>query len=137
MASRLNLLFQIAPRQFLERTVLFSDGLTSPESSVLLRHRIAHHIDLEPVQTRCSARVLPNINSYADAPLASYFVPPAGSVLIPREDPPCRFVFFPEFVGCRLLVRPEEAAWLRIDCEQGLGGAMPAAESQKGSVFVD
>jgi hypothetical protein len=36
-----------------------------------------------------------------------------------------------------LLVRPEEAAWLRIDCEQGLGGAMPAAESQKGSVFVD
>jgi len=137
MAARLNLLFQNAPKQFLEHTVLFTDRLTTPEFSNLMRHRAVHHIDLEPMQTRCSARVLPTINAYSDMPLTSYFAPPAGSALIPKEDPPCRFVFFPEFVGCRLLVRREETDWLRIDCEPALGGSVPPAESQKDSVYVD
>lgn len=137
MASRLNLLFQNAPKQFLERTVLFTDELTSPESKALMQHKQVHHIDLEPVQTRSSARVLSNINAYTDLPLTSYFVPPSGYALIPREDPPCRFVFFPEFVGCRLLVRPEETTWLRVECEQGLSGSVPPAESQQDSRYID
>ncbi|HZS54822.1 MAG TPA: hypothetical protein VFA65_10495 [Bryobacteraceae bacterium] len=137
MASRLNLLFRTAPKQFLERTVLFTDRLASPESLAFMRNRMVQYVDLEPVQTRSSARVLPNVNAYTDTPLESYFAPPGGSALIPKEDPPCRFVFFPEFVGCRLLVRREEADWLRVDCEPGLGGTVPPAESQKGSVYVD
>lgn len=137
MASRLNLLFQSAPKQFLERTVLFADELTAPESESLTRNRQVHNIDLEPVQTRCSARVLPNINAYSDLPLISYFVPLAGSALIPKENPPHRFVFLPEFVGCRLLVQREQAEWLRLDCEQGLVGVLPPAESHKGSKYVD
>ncbi len=137
MASRLNLLFRSAPRQFLERTVLFTDELSSPESQALLRHKQMHHIDLEPVQTRSSARVLPSINMYTDTSLTSYFAPASGFALIPKEDPPFRFVFFPEFVGCRLLVQREENDWLRIDCEQGLVGSMPPAEAQKDSRYVD
>lgn len=137
MASRLNLLFQIAPKQFLERTVLFTDELTSPESESSTRHRQVHNIDLEPVQTRCSAKILPNINAYSDTPLTSYFVPPSGFALIPKENPPHRFVFLPEFVGCRLLVQREEADWLRLHCEQGLAGVVPPAESRQGSKYVD
>jgi hypothetical protein len=137
MASRLNLLFQSAPKQFLERTVLFTDNLTSPESMALLRHKQVHCIDLEPLQTRSAARILPNVNAYNDLPMKSYFVPPAGYALIPKEDPPCRFVFFPEFVGCRMLLQPEEANWLRLECEQGLAGTLPPAEAQKDSRYVD
>lgn len=137
MASRLNVLFHSAPKQFLERTVLFTDDLTSSESTALTRNRQVHFIDIEPVTTRSSVRVLPTINSYADMPLPSYFVPPSGFALIPKEDPPHRFVFLPEFVGCRLLVRHEEADWLRLECETGLGGTMPPPESQKDSVYVD
>ncbi|SRR5579884_20869 len=137
MASRLNLLFQTAPKQFMERMVLFTHGLTSPESAALTWGKQVHHLDIEPVATRSSVRVLPNINAYADMPLESYFVPAAGFALVPKEDPPCRFVFFPEFAGCRLLVQSKEAGWLRIECETGLGGAMPAPESQKDSRYVD
>jgi hypothetical protein len=137
MASRLNLLFQSAPKQFLERTVLFTDELTSPQSSGLLRHKQIHFIDIEPLATRSSARVLPNLNAYADAPLRSYFVPPGGFALIPEEDPPCDFVFFPEFVGCRLLVQRESDEWLRLECEQGLAGRVPAAENQPGTRYTD
>jgi hypothetical protein len=137
MSSRLNLLFQSAPRQFLERTVLFSHALTSPESIALMRNKLVHHVDIEPIMTRSSARVLPNINAYTDTPLLSYFVPPGSFALIPREDPPQRFVFLPEFVGCRLLVRHEESEWLRLECEAGLAGTMPAPESHKNSPYVD
>lgn len=144
MASRLNLLFQSAPKQFLERTVLFSDKLNSPEAVSLTRHKQVHCIDIEPVQTpaltRSSARVLPNINSYRaynDTPLVSYFVPGTGYALIPREDPPCRYVFLPEFVGCRLLIKPEQADWLRVELEEGLVGSMPAPQSKKDSPYVD
>ncbi len=137
MASRLNLLFQTAPKQFLERTVLFTNELTSPESTALTQHRQVHFIDVQPIDTRTAARVLPNINAYSDLPLASYFIPPAGSALVPTENPPCRFVFLPEFVGCRILVRREGTGWLRFDCEVGLTGRVPPAESQKDSVYLD
>ena len=129
MASRLNLRFQTAPRQFLEKTVLFSDELTSPEATALMRHRIAHHIDIQPLKERSTARVLSSLHLYADTPLTAYFVPPSGSTIIAREEPPYRFVFFPEFNGARLLVRTEGENWLRLDCEQNLGGRVPEPES--------
>ena len=101
MALRLNHLFQTGPIQFLQRTVLFVDGLTSPESTQLMRNKIVHCIDLEPtgqhLQTR--ARVLPGQHLYQDAPLVSYFVPLAGMCVIPREDPPLNFVFLPELLA--------------------------------------
>lgn len=137
MASRLNLLFSSAPRQFLERTVLFSDRLASPESVALMRHKQVHNIDIEPVQIRSSVRVLANVNAYTDTPLASYYVPAGGYALVPRDNPPHRFVFLPEFVGCRLMIKPEEADWLRLELEEGLVGSMPAPESQKDSKYVD
>jgi hypothetical protein len=137
MASRLNLLFQSAPKQFLERTVLFTDELTSPELASLLRHKHVHCIDIVPLDRRSKARVLLTVNEYTDTPLQSYFVPPAGFALVPKLDPPCRYVFLPEFVGCRLLVRPEESDWLHLECEIGLGGSVPAAEAQAGSRYVD
>jgi hypothetical protein len=137
VASRLNLRFQAAPRQFLEKTVLFSDELTSPEATALMRHRIAHHIDIQPLSERSTARVLSGLHLYADSPLTAYFVPPGGSTLIAREEPPYRFVFFPEFNGSRVLVRPEGENWLRIDCEQNLVGRVPEPESTPDSPYCD
>jgi len=137
MASRLNLLFQAAPKQFLERTVLFTDELTSPESAALMRNRLEHHIDLEPMKERASARVLPGMHRYSDTPLTSYFVPSGSSVAIPKDNPPHRFVFLPEFSRCRLLLRPDGEDWLRIQCEEGLAGPLPAPEAQAGSPYLD
>ena len=137
MASRLNLLFQSAPKQFLQRTVLFTDQLSSPESAGLTRHKQVHCIDIEPVGIRSSARVLLNVNAYADSPLTSYFVPASGFALVPGENPAHNYVFLPEFVGCRLLVKPEQNDWLRLELEQGLAGRMPAPESARGSRYTD
>jgi hypothetical protein len=136
MSSRLNLLFQTAPRQFLEKTVLFTDELTSPEATALMRNRLVHHLDLQPITTRATARVLSSLHLYSDMPLTSYFVPPSGSTLFPKYDPPYRFVFFPEFTGCRLLLR-SEGDWLRVDCEEHLAGSLPPAESEPDSPFMD
>ncbi len=137
MASRLNLLFQTAPKQFLERTVLFTDELTSPESAALMRNRTAHHIDLQPLKNRATAQVLSGLHLYSDTPLTSYFAPRGGSILIPKHDPPYRFVFFPEFSRSRLLLRAEGDAWLRVQCEEGVAGPMPAPESQPDSPYLD
>jgi hypothetical protein len=137
MASRLNHLFQTAPKQFLEKTVLFTGELATSESLALTRNRIAHHIDLEPLDQRVNARVLTGLHLYSDTPLTSYFVPPGNSILIPRRDPPYRFVFFPEFSRCRLLLRAEGEDWLRVQLEEGLASAVPAAESQKNSPYLD
>ncbi|MBV9154973.1 MAG: hypothetical protein JO097_01835 [Acidobacteriaceae bacterium] len=137
MASRLNLLFETAPKQFLEKTVLFTDELTSPESTALMRNRIAHCIDLQPLKGRATAQVLSGVHLYSDTPLTSYFTPPGGSALIPKDDPPYRFVFFPEFSRSRLLVRREGDGWLRLQCEEGLAGSMPAPESQPDSPYLD
>jgi hypothetical protein len=129
MASRLNLLFQSAPRQFLERIVLFTDELSSPASLSVTRNRIAHHVDIQPVGERGSARILNGLHEYSDAPLTSYFVRPGIPTLIPKENPPHRFVFFPEFNGCRLLLRAEGETLLCLECEANLGGRMPAPVS--------
>ena len=137
MASRLNLLFQTAPKQFLERTVLFTDELRTPENLALLRNRIANHIDIQPVNQQATAQVLANLHLYSDMPLTSYFVAPGSVAMIPKEDPPYRFVFFPEFANCRMLVSSEGEDWLRIQCEEGLSGRVPAAESQTESRYLD
>jgi hypothetical protein len=127
MSERLNLLFQTAPRHFLERTVLFTDELKTPAARALMRNRLAHHLDIQPIQTRSTARVLTGAHEYTDTPLITYFVPPGGFALIPREDPPYRFTFVPEFVGCRILIRHEGNDWLRVECEENLVGTVPPA----------
>ncbi|HEY3939074.1 MAG TPA: hypothetical protein VGL97_16705 [Bryobacteraceae bacterium] len=124
MASRLNLLFQTAPRQYLEKTVLFTDELIPTD------HRIAHNIDIQPLKERSTARLLPALHLYSDAHLVSYFVPPGGSILIPKHDPPQRFVFLPEFTCSRLLLKAEGENWLRLYCEQGFVGPVLAPGSQ-------
>ena len=137
MASRLNLLFQAAPRQYLERTVLFTHELTTPDALARMRHRLTHHIDLQPVGIRSSAQVLAGLHLYSDAPLTSYFVVPGTSIFIPRQDSPFRFVFLPEFSRCRLLVRAEGDSWLKLQLEEGLAGRMPPAEAQPNSPYLD
>ncbi len=137
MACRLNLLFQSAPRQFLERTVLFTDELASPASLSLTRNRIAHHLDIQPLNERATTRVLSGLHQYTDAPLTSYFIPPGVSILIPREDPPYRFVFVPEFNSSRILLSAESGALLRVECERNLSGPMPAPELAPGSRYLD
>jgi hypothetical protein len=137
MASRLNLLFQAAPRQYLERTVLFTHELTRPDALAAMRHRLTHHIDLQPMGTRSSAQVLAALHLYTDTPLTSYFAVPGTSVLIPRNDSPFRFVFLPEFSRCRLLLRAEGDDWLKLQVEEGLAGRMPPAEAQKDSPYLD
>lgn len=137
MASRLNLLFQTAPRTFLERIVLFTDELSSPASLSLTRNRIAHHLDIQPVNDRTTVRVLSGLHQYSDAPLTSYFAQPGISIAIPKDNPPYRFVFFPEFNDCRVLVRADGEGWLRIECEQNVTGRVPASEADPGSPYLD
>lgn len=137
MASRLNLLFQTAPRQFLERTVLFTDELSSPASLALMRNRIAHHLDIQPIKERATVRVLSGLHQYSDAHLTSYFALPNISIFIPRENPPYRFVFLPEFNDCRLLLRADGEQWLRVECEQNLPTRQPPPEATPGSPYLD
>jgi hypothetical protein len=137
LASRLNQLFQAAPKQFLERTALLTDELISPESEALMRNKQVHYIDVAPLEGRATVRVLPNVAAYNDQHLVSYVVPSNGLALIPKFDPPCRYVFMPEFAGCRLLVQNEGTDWLRLEVERGLVGEMPAPEAQKDSRYVD
>jgi hypothetical protein len=137
MASRLNLLFQTAPKQFLEKTVLLSDELTSAEAQELMRNRIAHYIDIQPLQERTTARVLAGLHLYSDTPLRSYFVSPGRVTIIQKNDPPYRFVFLPEFNHCRLLIRAEGDEWLRLECEEGLAGPVLPRELEKDSPYLD
>lgn len=137
MACRLNLLFQSAPKQFLQKTVLFTDELTAPASLKLMRNRIAHHIDIQPLKDRATARVLAGLHLYSDAPLGSYFLFPGAVVLIPKHDPPYRFVFLPEFSRCRLLLRGEGDEWLRLEYEENLAGPMAPAEADRNSRYLD
>jgi hypothetical protein len=127
MASRLNHLFQTAPLQFLQRTVLFTDGLTSADSTQQMRHKIAHCIDLDPTgqHLQSRAKVLSSQHLYEDMPLIGYFVPPGGVALIPREDPPHRFVFLPEFTRCRLLITAHGECSLQLQLEENLAGVVP------------
>jgi hypothetical protein len=137
MASRLNLLFSTAPRQFLERTVLFSDELITPESSASIQNRDVLHVDLQPLGTRATARILPGLHLYQDTPLTSYLLHPLAPTLIPKEDTPFRFVFLPEFSASRLLVSAAGEKWLQLHFERGLSGRMPAPEKQADSKYLD
>lgn len=117
--------------------MLFTDELSSPESLALMRNRIAHHLDIQPMNDRATARVLSGLHQYSDTPLTTYFAPPGVSILIPRDNPPHRFVFFPEFNSCRVLLRAEGEEWLRVECEQNVGGRVSAPEGASGSPYLD
>ena len=133
MAQRLNLLFQTAPRQYLERTVLFTDQLGDPKTLAKMAHKMTQHVDIEPLQVRSSVRILQGLHEYQDTPLSSYVALSGTTTLIPKTDPPFRFVFLPEFTQCRLLVQPEENDWLKLHVESNLVGRTPPA----GSPYVD
>jgi|GEM_PF-5437735 len=130
MASRLNHLFQIAPGAFLERIVLFMDGLNTPAATTRMRDKITHFIDLESAGRNARARVLAGHHLYQDAPMLSYFVPPTGFTLIPREDPPHQLVFLPEFTRCRLLISADGTDWLRLQLEENLNSKVPPPDSK-------
>jgi len=101
-----------------------------------MRHKLTHFIDLEPSGKHTRARVLQGLHQYEqDAPLQSYFVSPGGVTRVPREDPPHRFVFLPEFTNCRLLVSAEgdQNQYLRLQLEENLVGAIPPP----GDKFLD
>jgi hypothetical protein len=134
MAFSLNHLFQSAPYEFLQRNVLFMDALSTAQ----MRNKIAHCIDLEGSGRHARARVLAGLHLYhQDAPLVSYFVAPGTVAQIPREDPPYRFVFFPDFTRCRLLVSADGPSFLRLEVEENLAGSVPPAEANPGSKFLD
>lgn len=137
MAMRLNQLFQMAPDSYLERTVLFSDALGSPEASAITANCLLAHVDIEPVNTRSKARVLASIHQYLDTPMPSYLVPLTGSILVPVEQTPQRTVFMPEFSCSRLLVQRDGETWLRLSIEQGLHGLLPPPEKEAGSALCD
>jgi hypothetical protein len=132
MAFRLNHLFQTAPRNVLARTVIFVDELNGAQ----MRNKLTHFIDLEPTGKHARARVLAGLHQYQqDAPLQSYFVAPGTTTLIPREDPPYRFVFLPDFTNCRLLIAADgdDGQYLRLYLEENLVGRVPPP----GEKFLD
>jgi hypothetical protein len=125
MAFRLNHLFQTAPLNVLARTVIFVDRLHGAH----MRNKLTHFIDLEPTGKHARARVLAGMHEYQqDAPLQSYFVAPGTTTLVPREDPPYRFIFLPEFTNCRLLVSAhgDHGQYLRLQLEENMVGSVPA-----------
>ena len=136
MASRLNHLFQIAPQSYLERTVLFSNDFLSPESYQIMEGRTVHSVDIEPVTTRTRLRVLPSFHQYADQPMFSYVIPLEGVTMVPKDDPPQRLVFIPEFTCGRLLVQDDQAL-LRFSVERDLLKMLPPPEQEPGSRFCD
>ncbi len=138
MASRLNQLFQINPASYLERTVLLSNDLLSPESQDIMANRLIHHVDIEPVNTRSRARLLPNLHQYfqlSDVPMVSYVVPIEGTAQISKTDPQNDLVFIPEFTCCRLLVQDDEGL-LRLSVDRGLLSMSPPPE-QEHSKYCD
>jgi hypothetical protein len=102
-----------------------------------MRNKIAHHLDIQPLNDRATTRVLSGLHQYSDTPLTSYFAFPGVSILIPKQNPPHRFVFFPEFNNSRLLLRAEGNDWLRVECEQNVGGRQPAPEAAPNSPYLD
>ena len=139
MASRLNQLFQVAPQSYLERTVLFSHDLASFESRSMMANKLLHHVDIDPVNTRSRARLLPDLHQYfknSDVPMVSYVVPFKSIALIPKTNSPHRLVFMPEFTCCRLLVE-DDKEWLRLSLDTELTSLLPAPESEEGSRYCD
>ena len=137
MASRLNHLFQIAPESYLQRTVLFSNELLSPESYQIMEGRTVHSVDIEQVNTRNTRlRLLSSFHQYADQPMFSYVVPVEGIVMAPKNDPPQRLVFIPEFTCCRLLVQDDQAL-LRFSVDRDLVKMTTPPEQELDSRFCD
>jgi len=136
MSSRLNQLFQVAPASYLERTVLFTDSLSSHETLALTANRLVHHVDIEPINTRSRVRVLTALHQYSDVPMVSYVVPLVGFALVPKSDPPHDLVFLPEFTCCRLLVR-SDGDWLRLSVDRDLHRMLPPPEAEADSPFCD
>jgi hypothetical protein len=139
VANRLNQLFQINPQTYLERTVLFSNGLLSPESQAIMANRLFHHVDIEPLNTRSRVRLLPNLHQYfqlSDAPMVSYVVPAEGVALISKSDAQNDLVFIPEFTCCRLLVQDDEGL-LRLSVDRGLVAMSTPPEQEPDSRYCD
>jgi hypothetical protein len=139
VANRLNQLFQINPQTYLERTVLFSNGLLSPESQAIMANRLFHHVDIEPLNIRSRARLLPNLHQYfqlGDVPMVSYVVPTEGVALISKNDGQNDLVFIPEFTCCRLLVEDDEGL-LRLSVDRGLVAMSTPPEQEPDSRYCD
>lgn len=99
-----------------------------------MRNKLAHFIDLERSGQHARARVFPAQHLYQDAPLLSYFASGSEPLLIPRENPPYRFVFFPDFSRCRLLITASGPDYLRLHVEENLAGRVPRPDP---SVYLD
>lgn len=110
------------------------EGLSTPVAAVQMRNRLAHFIDFEPSGPHARARVFPAQHLYQDAPLLSYFVSPNEPILIPRDNPPHRFVFLPDFSRCRLLISASGKDYLRLHLEQNLSGRVPPPDP---AVYLD
>ncbi|MGC2658889.1 MAG: hypothetical protein WA324_13105 [Bryobacteraceae bacterium] len=137
MAERLNIRFVSAPKQFLEHTVVFTDGLLTGESAALTRNKLTHFFDLEPLKGRTALRVLAGQHLYSnDTHISGYFVKPGSSTMVPVGDTPHPYIFLSEFTSCRLLVRRDGDNWLRFEMEDNLSGSVPPAEGP-GSPFTD
>ncbi len=139
MATRLNQLFLISPESFLNRTVLFSNDLATPESFRLMANKLLHHVDIEPVTNRSRVRLLTGINEYSqhsDVPMLSYVVPMEGVALVPKEGSPHTLVFIPEFTCCRLLVQDDEQ-WLRFSLNRDMFRIETPPETEQGSRYCD
>lgn len=104
------------------------DGLSTLEAAAQMRHKVAHFIDFERSGPHARARIFPAQHLYQDAPLPGYFLSPNEPILIPRDNPPHRFVFLPDFSRCRLLVSASGKDYLRLHLEQNLPGPVPPAD---------
>lgn len=139
MASRLNQLFLIAPESYLQRTVLFSHDLGTPESFGKMANKLLHHVDIDPLNIRSRARLLNSIHEYfqhSDVPMISYVVPLEGIALVPKEPSPHPLVFLPEFTCCRLLVQ-DDGDWLRLSLNREMIQMETPPETEPGSRFCD
>ena len=139
MATRVNQLFLISPESYLHRTVLFSNDLATPESTMLMANKLLHHVDIEPVTNRSRVRLLSSIHEYSqhsDVPMISYVVPLEGVALVPKEGSPHTLVFIPEFTGCRLLVKDDEQ-WLQLSLNRELVRMETPPETEPGSRYCD
>ena len=120
MAARLNQLFRTAPRQYLERTVLFLSSLCEWEYQPLLRTRIVNFFDLDPVGIHSRMIVLSGLHCYTDTPLSGYFLPPGGTVTLPTADGPHVFLFVRDFLNSAIHLSREGDEVIRLYHEEGI-----------------
>lgn len=125
MASRLNVLFRNAPRQFLERTVVFTEALYEPECQAPLRTRGINFYDLEPMGPHARLTVLAGLHLYQDATISGYFLPAGGAVYLPATDGPHQFAFLTSFLNARLWVAREGPELIRLFHDESGVGDLP------------